>query len=170
MSTKFWSDPRLDPKRSYRFVVYVDNLPPFIAKTCTKPTFQVGVSKHKYLNHTFKFPTTVECQDITIKFADPAGGDGSDVTNEFVKRLQGAGYTYPTDPTQLSTVGRDKAVLALGQVTVQQINSDGEPVEEWKLHNAFVSNVTFGELSYESDAMVEISVTVVYDYAKISVQ
>jgi hypothetical protein len=161
----FWSDPKLDPKRQYRFVVYVSNFDPFIAKTVKKPSFVVGVSRHQYLNHEFKYPTTVKWNDITMTFADPANPD---VTQSFVNMLQNSGYSYPVDPNNKATVSRDKSVQALGNVVIQQIDADGNPIEIWTLHNAFVSNVEFGSLSYSSEDMVEITATMVYDYATIT--
>jgi hypothetical protein len=161
----FWSDPNLDPKRQYRFVVYINNFDPFIAKTVKKPSFTIGVSRHQYLNHEFKYPTTVKWNDVTMTFADPANPD---VTKSFVGLLQQSGYSYPTDPNNRSTVSRDKSVVALGQVRIQQIDADGNPIEEWVLHNAFVSSVEFGQLSYASEDMVEINATLVYDWAQIT--
>ena len=52
-------------------------------------------------------------------------------------------------------------------VTISQIDAEGKVIEQWTLINAFVSNVEFGQLSYASEDLVEISVTVVYDYAKL---
>lgn len=163
-AASFWSDPKLDPKRQYRFVVYVGSFEPFIAKTVKKPSFVVGVSRHQYLNHEFKYPTTVKWNDITMTFADPATPD---VTKSFVNLLRNSGYNYPVERNNRETVSRDKATSALGQVKIQQIDAEGNPVEEWILHNAFVSNVEFGQLSYASEDMVEISVTMVYDWAEI---
>lgn len=160
----FWSDPKLDPKRQYRFVVYVANFDPFIAKTVKKPAFTVGVSRHQYLNHEFKYPTTVKWNDVTMTFADPANPD---VTQSFVNILKNSGYSYPVDPNNKQTVSRDKSVQALGNVVIQQIDAEGNPIEIWTLHNAFVSNVEFGSLSYSSEDMVEISATLVYDWADI---
>jgi hypothetical protein len=160
----FWSDPKLDPKRQYRFLVYINNFDPFIAKTVKKPSFTVGVSRHQYLNHEFKYPTTVKWNDITMTFADPANPD---VTKSFVDLLQKSGYNYPTNPNNTNTVSRDKAVTALGNVVIRQIDAEGNSIEEWTLHNAFVTSVEFGQLSYASEDMVEISATLVYDWAEI---
>ena len=164
-AASFWSNPQLDPKRQYRFVVYVGNFDPFIAKTVKKPSFVVGVSRHQYLGHEFKYPTTLKWNDVTMTFADPAD---QDVTQSFVNLLRNSGYNYPTDPQNKETISRDKAVQALGNVVIQQIDAEGQPIETWTLRNAFVQNVEFGQLSYASEDMVEISVTMVYDYAEIT--
>ena len=160
----FWSDPALDPKRQYRFQVYINQFEPFIVKTVKKPSFQVGVSRHMYLNHEFKYPTTVKWQDITMTFADPAN---SDTTKSFLAILRNAGYSYPTTGGVKNTISRDKSVASLGNVKIEQIDADGEPIERWTLHNAFISTVDFGQLSYASEDLVEISATIVYDWAEI---
>jgi hypothetical protein len=165
MASSFWSDPALDPKRQYRFLVYVANFDPFIAKTVKKPAFTVGVSKHQYLNHEFKYPTKVTWNDITMTFADPGSPD---VTNSFYNLLRNSGYNIPVDSLNRETVSRDKATTALGQIRIQQIDSEGEPIETWTLNNSFVSNVEFGNLSYASEDMVEITATIVYDFATIT--
>jgi hypothetical protein len=85
-----------------------------------------------------------------------------------VNLLRNSGYNYPTDKNNYETISRDKATTALGQVRIQQIDAEGNPSEEWVLNNAFVTNVEFGQLSYASEDMVEISVTMVYDWAQIS--
>jgi hypothetical protein len=165
MGSSFWSDHKLDPKRQYRFLVNVKGFDPFIAKTVKKPSFQVGVSRHMFLNHEFKYPTTVKWQDVTITFADPGEPD---VTKSLVQLLQQSGYSYPDAAGINNTVSKEKAVTkGLGNVTINQIDAEGNVIEQWTLINAFVSNVEFGQLSYASEDLVEISITVVYDYAKL---
>ena len=79
-----------------------------------------------------------------------------------------SGYSYPDAAGINNTVSKEKAVTkGLGNVTINQIDAEGNVIEQWTLINAFVSNVEFGQLSYASEDLVEISVTVVYDYAKL---
>ena len=56
------------------------------------------------------------------------------------------------------------------QVTIQQIGSNttdaqSVPLEEWTLYNHFISSVDFGTLVYSSDELINISVTLRYDWA-----
>jgi hypothetical protein len=162
----FWSSVDLDPKRQYRFQVNIGELAPFIVKTAKKPSFVIGVSKHQYLNHEFKFPTNVKWNDVTITFVDPGAPD---TANEFVKRLIASGYTNPKEggADNIKTLSKQKASGAVGNVVIKQINAEGVTVEEWTLYNAFISTAEFGELSYASEDMVQISVTFVYDWATL---
>tara|TARA_R110001606_G_scaffold130354_3_gene265753 strand:- start:18 stop:158 length:141 start_codon:yes stop_codon:yes gene_type:complete len=41
----------------------------------------------------------------------------------------------------------------------------GDVVEQWKLKGAFVSNANFGDADWTSDAPMNISLTIVMDYA-----
>ena len=91
-------------------------------------------------------------------------------TDEFVNKLKTSGYFYPNDPTELSTISRDKSIIALGEPQIMQLNSDGEPIEIWTLHNAWIKSATFGNLAYANDDTVELSIVLVYDFATIEVQ
>ena len=50
---------------------------------------------------------------------------------------------------------------------MEQIDGNGDPVEEWVLRNAFVSKVTYGDLDYTSDDMSEITLEITYDWAEL---
>ena len=65
------------------------------------------------------------------------------------------------------------SVAALGPtITLNQYDSnpDGSntPVETWQLHNPWITEVNFGSLDYSSDEMVEIELTIRYDWATLA--
>ena len=64
-----------------------------------------------------------------------------------------------------------KALAALGGgVVIAQIDPEGRPVEEWTLKNAWISAVSFGDtLDYTSDEATELSITIKYDWAEMTV-
>ena len=39
----------------------------------------------------------------------------------------------------------------------------------WKLQNAFITEVNFGEHSYDSEDMIDVQLTIQYDWAKYTV-
>ena len=59
----FWTDSAgQDPKRNYRFLVTIGNLPngaTWYAKKVNKPAFSINDISHAYLNHTFYYPGRV---------------------------------------------------------------------------------------------------------------
>jgi len=177
----FWSNPSLDPKRQYRFLVNFGNLgaDEYIAKSVKKPSFQVGVSKHQFLSHEFKYPTSVKWNDVQITLVDPGSPD---MTATLLAALATAGYKYPSayptggEPGKYSTVSKARfsgtgdggsTAGALGQILIKQIDAEGNVIEEWTLKNSFISTVEFGQLSYASEDMVDITMTVVYDWATL---
>ena len=52
---------------------------------------------------------------------------------------------------------------------IQQIDADANIIEQWDLTNAWVKEVNFGDLDYESDDINEITVKMRYDFAQKTV-
>lgn len=53
-------------------------------------------------------------------------------------------------------------------IAIQQLNSDGNVIEEWTLHNPTIKSLEWGDLQYGSDDLVEYKLSLDYDYAKFS--
>ena len=101
---------------------------------------------------------------ITIEMVDPLGPD---VTATFSDILQESGYAPPATADALGSISKAKATNALGQVTITQIDSDGNPLETWTLWNAFVKDVQLGQLSYGDDELTTTTVELMYDWARV---
>ena len=167
MAEKFWSDASLEPKRQHRWYLYVGsggsiNLPTYLVKRVDKPKFMVNTVQHSYFGHKFYYPGNVEWQQISFTLVDPIDPDTS---SELYTALLSSGYGQPSVQA-VSTVSKDLATKALGgQIRLDQLNADNGVIDTFTLHNPWITNVDFGSLAYESDAMIEISVTLRYDYA-----
>lgn len=163
----FWSDASLQPKRQHRWLLHVGagghiSIPTYLVKRVDKPKFMVNTIAHSYFGHKFYYPGIVEWQQISFTLVDPISPDTS---NELYQGLLTSGYRQP-DVTPVATVSKDLSVSVLGKkITLEQLSADNDVVDEFTLHNPWVTNVDFGSLAYESDAMLELSVTVRYDYA-----
>jgi len=161
----------VDPKRQFRWLISFGNsdLKSWYAKSAKKPSFQIGETPHQFINHTFYYPGRVEWQTVDIVLVDPAGAD--DTSLALVKMLRNMGYYAPNnDLSAASTITKKKAVNALGgQVVLKQLGSDdSDTLETWKLINPWITNVEFGQLDYANNEMVEISLTLRYDYATLT--
>jgi len=170
----FWTTSESAPKRKFRFGVEFtgfSNANIWWAKSVTKPNFEIGAAEHKYLNHTFWFPGNVTWGDVTLTFVDPAGGtEGVDAMGELLEIIAAYKYELPTtsfasDAATPPTISKANAVAATQKVVISQVNSEGVAVEKWTLHNAWVSKVDGGELSYGEEGLSEIAVTLKYDWA-----
>ncbi len=166
----FWTT-NTDPKRQFNFKVTITGaggkLQSFMAKTANKPGFTINAAEHQYLNHTFNYPGRLTWNDVSVTFVDP--GKGSSASAGLALLLEEMGYNPPSnDETDYQTIAKSKAVTSLGQVVITQMDVDGNALDEWTLINAWVTEVTFGDLDYASDELVEISCTFKYDFAEFS--
>jgi hypothetical protein len=163
MSTRFWADPALEPKRGFRFLVYVNSIPSFLVKKCSKPELTIKNVQHKYLNHQFNFPAGAEWSPVTMEMVDPVDPDASKTLQHII---QNSGYHFPRNPDDVTTLSKAGAVAALGKVAIDQIDDTGRPVERWVLKNAWVEKVSYGELAYDSEDLTTITLTIRYDWAE----
>ena len=172
---QFWSSPNMEPKRSYRFILYIGGFPHWIIKSSGRPSFKIGVKEHAYLNHKFKFPSQVTWEDFDITLVDPID---SNAVSAMKKLMKNSGYSWmdpdsTIGPNDLNTVSQKRAVAALsaeggskGTVLVQ-IDSEGNAIDEWTLWNCWISAFKPSELGYEKEDLSELVFTLTYDYAKV---
>jgi hypothetical protein len=173
----FWYDKQLQPKRAYKFLLSINggntSIKEFLIKKVTKPSFSVSQSEHKYLNHTFYYPGKVTWNEVSFTVVDVV--DQTDDATAAVMSIfagnpnqagdTGMGYQSPVTSGVTSTISKDKSVAAMGNIIIRQIDSEGRNVEAWKLHNAWIKDVKFGDLDYGSEEMLNVDVTLVYDTA-----
>ena len=144
MSNNFWTDARLEPKRGYRFLVTIGEMPSaatYYVKSVSKPGIKISAKEHMYLGHKFHYPGLVswEPNPISIKLIDPVSPDASQHLSAII---QASGYVIPSNPGQVTTISKAGAVNALGTVVIKQISEShgvqglagGEAVETWTLH------------------------------------
>lgn len=160
----FWASPNSEPKRGFRFLVRINSIPSWMCKKVTKPEFVIKNVQHRYLNHSFSYPGGAEWSPITVEMVDPVNPDASKTLQNIIKN---SGYNFPTNPNDTTTLSKAKSCAALGHVVIEQIGANGEPIEQWTLNNAWVEKVSYGELSYESEELTTVTLSIRYDYATI---
>tara|TARA_R110000851_G_scaffold83992_1_gene183315 strand:+ start:190 stop:774 length:585 start_codon:yes stop_codon:yes gene_type:complete len=164
----FWADAGLaDPKRAYRFtcILPLPNMgvdTKWFIKSVAKPTISVSEANHTYLNHTFYYPGRVSWSTINVTLVDPFSPDAAAT---FSKYLETSGYKPPGSPDDLQTISKSTATSELGIVEINQIDAAGVTIEKWELHNAWIKNINFSDLDYESDALSNVSIEIRYDWA-----
>ena len=179
----FWQNKSLQPKRKFRYLVtFGQGGTEFqtAVKTTEKPKFEIGHTPYKFLNHQFHFPNRLVWQPINMTLVDHLGAQldvNQSITGQLYNLITKSGYSDPRSNSIegcKAAITKAAATTALGQIKIQQLadnpNADGtavEVVETWTLWNAFINNINFGDLSYDDDGLVEISLTLVYDYATL---
>ena len=172
----FWADNFADsektledPKRNFRFLVSFDAFNDqggtlWMAKTAAKPSFAIAAAEHKFLNHTFFYPGSVTWQDVEIVLVDPSNPDMAATLSAIVTD---AGYSGPSKIGTYTTISKQSAARAIGNVMVKQINATGTEIETWTLYNPWITDLKYGSLDYTSDDLSDITVTLKYDWARI---
>lgn len=175
----FWNQPNADPKRKFRWILRFTGEGhqelQYSVKTADKPKFEISSTPHKFINHTFYFPGRLEWKPISLTFVDLVGsddagvGDAGDALRKLaidnVPGLYGAPTGQGIDACS-SGITKKASIEALGnECSIDQIDSEGTAIESWKLSNAWVSAIEFGSLDYSSEDLVEMTVTIVYDWA-----
>jgi len=168
----FWSEAiTTDPRRQHRWLVDISGIDglasqiAYIAKKVTKPKMTVNTAEHKFLNHTFYFPGNVTYDPVTVTLTDPMNPNSSAALYTL---LQESGYVLPRDidssvgpGDQASTVSKRLGTAAMGDVRIKQLDGDGNLQDTMLLKNSWIESVDFGgELSYEADALVDITMTI----------
>lgn len=177
MADLFWTDARLEPKRGYRFLVTLGNMPggaTYYVKSVDKPGIKISAKEHMYLGHRFHYPglVTWEPNPINIKLIDPVNPDASQHLSAII---QASGYVIPKNAANVTTMSKGSAVRALGTVVIKQINESqgvqglagGVAVETWTLNNAFIESVKFGNLDYSKEELSEIELQIRYDWCTL---
>ena len=179
------ADMGFQPKRRFRFLITFSNLGAdvqYMVTKAAKPSFELtNVTEHRVLNHTFKFPGIVKWSDIDVSLIDAIEPN---VGSKFYNVMRNMGYIEPKDIDALAGgISKVQANAALGTVTIKQLDAGGQLVpglgdedpaaaisnaryhEEWTLKNAFLKSVKWGDLDYGSEDLVNVDISITYDYA-----
>tara|TARA_R100000152_G_C6723231_1_gene148886 strand:- start:153 stop:689 length:537 start_codon:yes stop_codon:yes gene_type:complete len=159
----FWKDGNLDPVRKHRFKFQFNGVEKgksdwFWAQSVTKPSYDINSNEYQLTNHKFKYPGILLWQDVTVTIVD-VGAKASSLMG-YVNQI---GYNIPTE----SSTGIEKSQKT-SQCIIKQYNSAGDTIETWTLYNSIIKTISFGDLSYNDDGLVEIQLTIMYDWASLS--
>ena len=183
--SKFWAMPDVEPKRSYRFLLEINGIESWTVKRVKRPDFSMSEISHEYINHKFWYPGRVDWSPINVTLVDPISPDN---TGTLLGIIMGSGYRLPISTTPTMTPNKKAAVDTLGSVTLYGLGSGGVAdgteheagngvtlhdtaayVERWELHNPWIKSVEFGDYSYSDDSIIDLSMTIRYDFAKYQV-
>lgn len=164
----FWSERTVEPKRKFRWLLYWSGVPQFVVKSVKKPSYNVEVTPHQFLNYEFNYPGRVKWNPIDITIVDPVNPDS---TKSLYKILENSGYVIPSNYQEAAaaTISKKAMVEALGtEIKLSQLDADGTvPIETWVIKNPLITSAEFDTLDYGADDMLNITVSITYDYATL---
>jgi len=171
----FWSNSALEPKRQFRFLLQLSPIESYLITKVNRPSFEIGESEHKFINHSFYYPGRVTWNTVSFSLVDAVMPDSTGI---LMKMLMASGYRFPTNSNVTRTISKAEATAAVGNVLINVIGSGdqvdptspgGEILETWTLKNPWIKNVSMGDLSYDSDDIISMDVELRYDWATLSI-
>ena len=164
--TAFWNSPStVEPKRAYRFFVQNGEGTWWWVKTVSKPSVDIGETIYKVGNSNLKYPGVATWNDVNVTIVDEKAR-----AQKLYRALLNSGYS-PSNYNQIdgfSKTAAKKELVEGSNFLIQQINSEGDIIEEWALYNPWIKSISFSELDYTSDDLSTIELTVAYDFAIIT--
>ena len=143
-----------EPKMKNRFIVEIDGIPSYLVRVANRPTIQFETVVLDHINVKRKLKGKGEWQDITITLYDPIVPSGAQAVMEWIR----LGHE--------SITGRDGyADFYKKDIDFYLLGPVGDKIEQWKLKGAFISQANFGDLSFDSNEVATIELTLSYDYA-----
>jgi len=167
--------PNFEPKREHKFVLQLANISAYFIQDVTIPQPTVtDAATHNFLSHKFKFPGKLSWGDSVFTLVDPIDLNAASL---LIKHIKGMGYVFPSsfdinDSTSenyyLRTIKKsgpaDPNTNILSKLTIVSLDSNGTFIEGWKLQNAFVKGVDFGNYKYDTEGLKNVKVTLSLDW------
>lgn len=123
-------------------------------KSAKRPSIKQNDVSIDFLNTKTHVLGRYEWENIQVTFRDAIGPSTSQALMEWV-RLE----------SESATGRQGYAAGYKRDVELEMLDPTGVVVSKWILKNAFLTDVSFGDLDYSSDDVMEINATIVYDYA-----
>jgi len=171
----FWKDEGSTPKRNFRWLVRMFNgtetSVAWWAKTVTVPSYEISEVEHNFLDNKYYYPGRVSWSEITLTLVDPAD-ETIDCVATTLRMLALSDYVVKDVPGQQPnvTISKKKAVganetIKPSAITIAVLDSEGNEIERWTLHNPFIKSAKYGDLDYSNDELRTVEMTVRYDWA-----
>ena len=138
-----------EPKMANRFILYADGLPSYVVKGVSRPTISQEAKQLNHINVQRFVKGRSTWGAIAMTLFDPIVPSAAQSVMEWV-RLH-----------HESVTGRDGyADFYKKDLTINVLGPVGDKVEEWILKGCVITQVTFGELSFDTDDPMQVEVTV----------
>lgn len=144
---------KFEPKRGYRWVLAIEGIDSFLVMSTKRPDAQIGSTDIKFMNTYRKISNgKVVWSSISVELHDPIAPSGAQQVMEWIR-------------THMESVsGRaGYADFYKRDLQLKLLDPIGTVVELWDIKGAFISSANFGGLSYSSDDLMKISLTLEVD-------
>ena len=144
-----------EPKVQNRFIMYFEDIPSFMVKAASAPSFSDEQIKLDHINSYRKIRGKREWNDLSLTLYDPITPSGAQAVMEWVSL------------SHESLTGRDGyADFYKKDIQCYMLGPVGDKIEQWTLKGAFINNAVFNDLDWANATdPAEITLTLSYDYA-----
>ena len=143
-----------EPHTKNHFIMEVDGIPSFMIKASGTPSIQFEEIVLDHINLKRKLKGKGDWQPFDITLYDPIVPSGAQAVMEWVRL------------SHESLTGRDGyAGMYKKDIDLYKIGPIGDKVSQWKIKGAFITTAAFGDLDWTTSDVVEITVSLAYDYA-----
>tara|TARA_Y100001951_G_scaffold98244_1_gene98846 strand:- start:131 stop:619 length:489 start_codon:yes stop_codon:yes gene_type:complete len=143
-----------EPKVKHRFIMYIEGVPAYLIKAAARPQLTFEEIALDHINVKRYVKGKGDWQNLNITLYDAIVPSGAQAVMEWV-RLH-----------KESVTGRDGySDFYKKDITINVLGPVGDKVEEWTLKGAWIKEANFGEMAWETNEPMDITLTLRYDYA-----
>ena len=143
-----------EPKVKHRFIMYIEGVPAYLIKAAARPQLTFEEIALDHINVKRYVKGKGDWQTLAITLYDAIVPSGAQAVMEWV-RLH-----------KESVTGRDGySDFYKKDITINVLGPVGDKVEEWTLKGAWIQEANFGEMAWETNEPMDITLTLRYDYA-----
>lgn len=177
----FWNSAQSEPRRAHRFLLNIPRLTngaedgtyqQYLCRSVNKPSYTISEVEHKFLGNTYYYPGAVTWNTVTATLVNAVDPDGNRLLFDALYR---SGHTDPNMQADIfngnagdvlpGTLNKEDSLNAFGDILIKELGPQGGFIGTWKLMNPFLTNVTFGDLDYASEELLNLELTFRYDFA-----
>ena len=143
-----------EPKKQHQFIMAVDGIPAYLIKSSAKPSIANGEITLDHINVQRYVKGKSVWSTLAVTLYDPIVPSAAQAVMEWI-RLH-----------HESATGRDGySSFYKKEVKLRQLSPLGEIIEEWILHGTYITDANFGSLDWSTEDVVNIELTLRYDWA-----
>lgn len=146
-----------EPKKQHQFIMSIGDVPAYLIKASAKPSIANGEITLDHINVQRYVKGKSVWNTISVTLYDAIVPSGAQAVMEWI-RLH-----------HESATGRDGySSFYKKEIRLRQLSPLGEVIEEWILNGAFIVDANFGSLDWSTEDVVNIEMTLRYDWAFLS--
>ena len=140
---------RFEPKRKNRWVFAIEGIDQFLMKTAARPTIATDEVEIPFMNSTRYLAGKTKFDAITVTLYDPIAPSAAQECMEWIR-------------THFESVsGRSGyADFYKRDIEIKLLDPVGTVIENWSGKGCWLTNVTYGDLAYDSADPTEISLSI----------